>query len=260
MIFGTSNIVIATYVYRGDGKRAWKQLASGQRSYFYYMGEKLTAATDGGNSSSLQLWGADGLVGSRNVNAGAVTKLYSLYDPQGNLAQTIDSSGAVIGQSAVSAWGEPIRDAAGNVSGGGYGAKFGYVLDGESGFYLCTLRYYDPSAGRWITRDPIGYAGGGNLYGYVGNDPVNATDPSGLARVEIHYSEIQGPGEAIKSLIGGKKPLIYHSYIVIWESGGKSSYVVRAGPTHPFTYFYNPLSDSCFRQSSCRLLFVGRSA
>ena len=67
------------------------------------------------------------------------------------------------------------------MSGGGYGAKFGYVRDAESGFYLCTLRYYDPSAGRWITRDPIGYAGGGNLYGYVGNDPVNRTDPRGLA-------------------------------------------------------------------------------
>ena len=39
---------------------------------------------------------------------------------------------------------------------GGYGAKFGYLRDSESGFYLCTLRYYYPSAGRWITRDPTG--------------------------------------------------------------------------------------------------------
>ena len=119
--------------------------------------------------SSLQLWGADGLVGTRNLNAGTISKLYFLYDTQGNLAQTVDgANGNIISSSANSAWGEPLRDNAGNLSGGGYGLKFGYIRDSESGFYLCTLRYYDPSAGRWITRDPIGYAGGSNLYGYVG--------------------------------------------------------------------------------------------
>ncbi len=178
-----SNAVIATYVYRGDGKRAWKELANGTRTYFYYMGEKLTATSDGVILSGLVLWGADGIVGYRNGNDATrvLSRFYNLYDPQGNLAQTLDANGNVISQSAVSAWGEPLRDANGNQAGGGYGAKFGYVRDGESGFYLCTLRYYDPSAGRWITRDPIGYAGGSNLYGYVGNDPVNNGDPSGLA-------------------------------------------------------------------------------
>ncbi len=34
--------------------------------------------------------------------------------------------------------------------------------------------------GRWLTRDPIGLAGGMNFYGYVGNNPVNAMDPFGL--------------------------------------------------------------------------------
>ena len=243
-----AGVLIATYVYRGDGKRAWKQLANGQRSYFYYAGETLIAATNGVDVSSLQLWGADGLIGARTTNATTqvTTKSYNLYDTQGNLAQTVNArNGNLLSKSAVNAWGEPIRDSAGNVAGAGYGAKFGYVRDGESGFYLCTLRYYDASGGRWLTRDPIGYAGGSNLYGYVGNDPGNATDPSGLARVEVHFREIEGAGEAIQSIIGGKKPLIYHAYIQVWEKGGKSSYIVRAGPGHDYTYFYNPLSDSC---------------
>ncbi len=42
---------------------------------------------------------------------------------------------------------------------------------------------FSPNLGRWMTMDPIGYeAGDENLYRYVGNDPVNGLDPSGLHR------------------------------------------------------------------------------
>ena len=44
---------------------------------------------------------------------------------------------------------------------------------------LCTHRYYDPHAGRWINRDPVGYDGGMNLYGYCGGDAVNQRDITG---------------------------------------------------------------------------------
>jgi uncharacterized protein RhaS with RHS repeats len=41
---------------------------------------------------------------------------------------------------------------------------------------------YDPTVGRWLTEGPIGFdAGDANLFRYVGNDPTNLTDPSGLA-------------------------------------------------------------------------------
>jgi RHS repeat-associated protein len=41
-------------------------------------------------------------------------------------------------------------------------------------------RYYDPSLGRWLTCDPIGFADGMNLYAYVSNDPLNNDDLYGL--------------------------------------------------------------------------------
>jgi hypothetical protein len=43
---------------------------------------------------------------------------------------------------------------------------------------------YDPTIGRWTAEDPIAFEGGdANLYRYVGNDPVNATDPNGLQEI-----------------------------------------------------------------------------
>jgi uncharacterized protein RhaS with RHS repeats len=40
---------------------------------------------------------------------------------------------------------------------------------------------YDPTVGRWMTQDPLGFdAGDANLYRYVGDNPVGLTDPSGL--------------------------------------------------------------------------------
>jgi RHS repeat-associated protein len=49
-----------------------------------------------------------------------------------------------------------------------------------TGLYYYRARYYHPQLQRFISEDPIGFAGGdANLHAYVGNDPVNATDPSG---------------------------------------------------------------------------------
>ena len=44
-----------------------------------------------------------------------------------------------------------------------------------------THRYYDPGTGKFINRDPIGYDGGQNLYGFCEGNPVNESDPNGTS-------------------------------------------------------------------------------
>ena len=51
---------------------------------------------------------------------------------------------------------------------------------GASGLEYRRNRYYDPQQGRFTQEDPIGLAGGLNLYGFAGGDPVNFSDPFGL--------------------------------------------------------------------------------
>jgi RHS repeat-associated protein len=52
-------------------------------------------------------------------------------------------------------------------------------LDASGKMYMRN-RYYDPGTGRFTQEDPVGLAGGMNLYGFAGGDPVNFSDPFGL--------------------------------------------------------------------------------
>jgi RHS repeat-associated protein len=55
----------------------------------------------------------------------------------------------------------------------------GRDFDPEVGLQYNRARHYDPTVGRWINQDPIGYeAGDANPYRYVGNAPCNDTDPT----------------------------------------------------------------------------------
>lgn len=168
--------------YRSDGLRAWKSTANGT-TYFLYDGDQLVCEFDAaGNLATTNIWGANGLMARQNgVSTGSI--YYFLWDDRGNIAQLLAAPGNVIVKFTVTAWGERVSDQGSQGALDAYfglGGQFGNYLDRETGLTLCGQRYYDSGTGRWLNRDPIGTAGGLNVYGYCGNNPVNMIDPEGL--------------------------------------------------------------------------------
>ena len=87
----------------------------------------------------------------------------------------------------------------------------GREWDGETGLYFYRTRYYNPQEGRFLSRDPIGFAGGDyNLYGYVQNDPVNFTDPNG----EFINLGAAAVGAAIGAAVGATNALFNHGDVL----------------------------------------------
>ncbi len=94
----------------------------------------------------------------------------------------------------------------------------GGLYDNDTGLVRFGVRDYDPTIGRWLSKDPIGFAGGDtNLYAYVGGDPLSYIDPEGTFLVPVAIGIFLGMtltatpleeslgrwGEAIRVAVGG---------------------------------------------------------
>ncbi|BDI29293.1 type IV secretion protein Rhs [Capsulimonas corticalis] len=179
--------------YDGNGLRATKT-AGGATTYFLYDGGAplLEETFSGSNAtiSAVNVWAADGWRGRYYPTA--PVPFYSAYnfDPQGNIITrqlTNNTATRTYDFASYEAYGKRTADfqddnganPAALQEPAGYGGQYGYYTDRETGLLCLTHRYYDPGTGRFINRDPIGYQGGVNLYGYAGGNPVNESDPSG---------------------------------------------------------------------------------
>jgi RHS repeat-associated protein len=108
---------------------------------------------------------------------GTTTKSWLYADPLGSIIATANAAGASTTINTYGPFGENAQTTPDN-------NRFGYTgqqhLKGL-GLYHYKARVYSPALGRFLQTDPIGVADDLNLYGYVGNGPLNARDPSGLA-------------------------------------------------------------------------------
>ena len=114
-------------------------------------------------------------------NATAFTPYYYHADGLGSITALSNASGNIVQRYEYDSFGNQTI-----ATNGGIKQPFTFTAreyDAETGMYFYRARYYDPKAGRFITRDPISFAGGDvNLYAYVSNNPVNWSDPLGLKK------------------------------------------------------------------------------
>ena len=134
--------------------------------------------------------GIGGLLARTDTNG---TTFYHA-DGNGNITALMDANQNIVGRYLYNPFGKLI-------------GKWGVMADVNemqfssmphhnlSGIYGYWGRFYDPNLQRWLNHDPIGERGGINLYGFVGNNPVNYVDPFGLLAVIIAGNNKMHPAD-----------------------------------------------------------------
>jgi RHS repeat-associated protein len=181
-----------TYAYAGDGLRRTKPAPDGTVTTFTWdrsttdpelLSEAVDAPNGTANDKTVRyVYGPDGTVTADITTSGTTDTLrWYHHDQLGSTRVLTDTSGTVITTSTLSytSYGKKLTGPL--VGDPGYTAIqwAGQYRDEETGYVYLRARYYDPSSGQFLTRDPLEVATR-SAYGYVGNNPINGADPLGL--------------------------------------------------------------------------------
>lgn len=122
---------------------------------------------------------------------GQTSRYWYVLDGQGSVVAVTDATGKVVDRYNYDSWGEPIGKDYQTVP---QQVRYaGYWYDSEVQWYWLSARYYDPEEMRFLQPDPSDQDGV-HTYAYVGNDSVDATDPSGLCLVDVRIRPLEVPG------------------------------------------------------------------
>ena len=169
------------------------------KTVYLYDSWNLIGELDGFSSNDklrTYVWGTDlsglmqgagafgGLLKVTDYTSGT-THHFVAYDGNGNIGALTDAgNGAVTARTKYGPFGEPLRET-GTLAKKNpfrFSTKFN---DNETGLLYYGYRYYNPSTGRWKSRDPLEEQGDLNLFNFVGNKPEGAIDPLGLLGVQL---------------------------------------------------------------------------
>jgi RHS repeat-associated protein len=132
-----------------------------------------------GRDVSGSIGGAGGIGGLVSIKEDGGRTLLPMDDGLGNIIAVVDASTrGVIARYDYGPFGEIVSE---NGEVGACPFRFqSKWWDAAAGLNYFGYRHYNPKMGRWLSRDPLGEAGGFNLYAYCGNDPVNKWDYLGM--------------------------------------------------------------------------------
>jgi RHS repeat-associated protein len=175
-----TSYVQTQYWYDGLQRRVKQNYYDGASSidtYYTWCRGHICARRDGGNTTKARYF-PEGQ--SNNSGATVNSKWLTFKDESGNVRDTVDTSGNLVGAVDYTPYGSILRTS-GTLPDYLFG---GMMWDTNMLYNLSETRLYDPSMGRWWQRDPIGYAAGTNTYAYADSNPVSKFDPGGLAAEE----------------------------------------------------------------------------
>ena len=210
--------VIASFSYDPLGRRVDTNL-NGATTGYLYDGLNAVLETHGNTATSI-------------LNELAVDERFARTDTSGRtdfltdaLNSTIgltNSSGALVEQYTYDPYGNT------TASSSAFNNTFQYTgreNDG-TGLYFYRARYYAPEQGRFISEDPMGFAGGENFYAYVSGNPLSYTDPYGMWQL----TGTVGVGIAVLFTVG--------------DNGGQWSFGAYGGIGEGGSFSYNPSTDT----------------
>jgi RHS repeat-associated protein len=165
------------YAYDPLGRRIAKSFGD-VVNWYVYDGNAIIAAYNSSGTVTARYAHGLNIDEPLAVQRGSATSFYHA-DGLGSIVVLTNAAGSVVQTYSY--------DSFGNITpSGSINQPYTYTAreyDYETGLYYYRARYYDPKAGRFVTRDPIGFEGGDvNLYGYVKNNPISFVDPYGLWR------------------------------------------------------------------------------
>jgi RHS repeat-associated protein len=173
------NGTMVEYVIDGQSRRIGKKVNGALVQSFLYSDQLRPAVeiVSSGDVISRFAYGSRVNVPDYMLKAGVTYRL--LTDPTGSVRLVVDAAtGVVVQRLDYDEFDHITVDTNPGFQPFGFA---GGLYDQHTGFVRFGVRDYDPTTGRWTTRDPVLFRGGStNLYEYASNDPINFLDSSGL--------------------------------------------------------------------------------